>query len=201
MKEIDKIDIVPLNKKDIFYRILSDVKKRPKNYRSSRKKVSHFHPEEQDNMITDVAQYKPTTNILNESNLYTLDTKYVCQPIEKTTNILVYNVKDKKVYTHKFQSNVFVSEIPTSCAWINYNNNLYISGGEINGKISKKELYNGLSGRIKSDTLESDIDSIFKNLDMILKLTSSIYYLKFPTVKNIIQCVSMIMIIFILLVA
>ena len=34
------------------------------------------------------------------------------------------------------------------------------------GKISKKELYNGLSGRIKSDTLESDIDSIFKNLDM-----------------------------------
>ena len=140
MKEIDKIDIVPLNKKDIFYRILSDVKKRPKNYRSSRKKVSHFHPEEQDNMISDVAQYKPTTNILNESNLYTLDTKYVCQPIEKTTNILVYNVKDKKVYTHKFQSNVFVSEIPTSCAWINYNNNLYISGGEINGKISKNLL-------------------------------------------------------------
>ena len=38
VKEIEKIDILPINKKDIFYRILSDVKKKP-NLRSTRKKV------------------------------------------------------------------------------------------------------------------------------------------------------------------
>ena len=158
MKEIDKIDIVPLSKKDIFYRILSDVKKRPKNYRSSKKKLSHFRSDEdkmniENNLantsntpylantsnikVKDSTKKITTTNILNDSNIYVLDTKYVCQPIEKTKTILVYNVNDKKVYTHKFESNLFISEIPTSCAWINYNNHLYISGGEINGKISK----------------------------------------------------------------
>ena len=160
MKEIDKIDIVPLSKKDIFYRILSDVKKRPKNYRSSKKKISHFRSDEdkmniENNLATTRSTpYVPDTsnikvkdstkkttitnpNILNDSNIYVVDTKYVCQPIEKTKTILVYNVNDKKVYTHKFESNLFISEIPTSCAWINYNNHLYISGGEINGKISK----------------------------------------------------------------
>jgi calcium-dependent protein kinase len=34
------------------------------------------------------------------------------------------------------------------------------------GKISKEELYNGLVGRYKTETLETDVDAIFKNLDM-----------------------------------
>jgi len=34
------------------------------------------------------------------------------------------------------------------------------------GKISKEELYNGLVGRYKTETLETDVDTIFKNLDM-----------------------------------
>ena len=34
------------------------------------------------------------------------------------------------------------------------------------GKISKDELYKGLVGRYKTETLEKDVDSIFKNLDM-----------------------------------
>ena len=34
------------------------------------------------------------------------------------------------------------------------------------GKISKEELFNGLSERYKADNLEKDIDMIFKNLDM-----------------------------------
>ena len=34
------------------------------------------------------------------------------------------------------------------------------------GKISEEELYEGLSSRIKSDTLKEDIKQIFKNLDM-----------------------------------
>ena len=34
------------------------------------------------------------------------------------------------------------------------------------GKINKEELYNGLLGILKAETLEKDIDSIFKKLDM-----------------------------------
>ena len=34
------------------------------------------------------------------------------------------------------------------------------------GKISKEELYKGLSGRYKTDNLEKEVDLIFKNLDM-----------------------------------
>ena len=34
------------------------------------------------------------------------------------------------------------------------------------GKITETELYNGLIGRYKTDTLEKDVDEIFKTLDM-----------------------------------
>ena len=34
------------------------------------------------------------------------------------------------------------------------------------GKIGETELYNGLIGRYKTDTLEKDVDEIFKTLDM-----------------------------------
>ena len=125
MKEIDKIDIVPLSKKDILYRLLSDVKKKPKLYRSSKKKLSLFSPE---------------YNIKQEEDVNILDTKYVCQPIEKTNTILVYDVIKQTLFTQKFENNLFVTEIPSFCAWINYKDNLYISGGEINGKISKNLL-------------------------------------------------------------
>ena len=131
MKEIDKIDIMPLNKKDIFFRLLSDVKKKPKIYRSSKKKSARIYEE-----INYDTQKKP----LNESISVYLDTKYVCQPIEKTNTILVYDVTNGKIYTQKFEDYAFISEIPNFCAWVNYKNYLYISGGEINGKISKNLL-------------------------------------------------------------
>ena len=145
MKEIEKFDIIPLSKKDIFYRILSDVKKRTKVYRSSRKKKASAFPEESNNMSIEKeitsAPIKnkeiKSNNDLIESNSYSLETKFVCQPLEKTNKILVYDVDKQKVYTQKFENNLFINEIPVSCAWLNYKNNLYISGGEINGKISK----------------------------------------------------------------
>ena len=167
IKEIEKIDIIPLNKKDIFYRILSDVKKRPKLYRSSNKKLLRSRLDEDENM----EEYKPGKNNLTtslfssnkqenypnynlrqnnnseidnknliETGSFYLETKYVCQPIEKTNQILVYDVANKTVHTQQFENNLFISEIPSSCAWLNFKNNLYISGGEINGKISKSML-------------------------------------------------------------
>ena len=158
VKEIDKIDIMPLSKKDIFYRLLSDVKKKPRIYKSSKKKIRPFNPDEDMNMEENniveknkiATPLSPTTaekyslrnkdvtkNELNESETYILETKYVCHPIEKTNKILVYDVSTQKVYTQQFENKLFISEIPTCCAWLNYKNNLYISGGEINGKIYK----------------------------------------------------------------
>jgi hypothetical protein len=138
MKEIDKIDIVPLSKKDILYRLLSDVKKKPKVYRSSKKKISLFSPVDNTKPEIDVPKPKDSQEFSTISNIF--DTKYICQPIEKTNTILVYDVINKTLFTQKFESNLFISEIPSFCAWLNYKNNLYISGGEINGKISKNLL-------------------------------------------------------------
>ena len=154
INEMDKIDIMPLSKKDIFYRILSDVKKKPKIYKSSKKKIRQFSPNDDVNMNIDgdntgkkVILTTETKNDLTENNkeinkkdeigTFLLETKYVCQPIEKTNKILVYDVIAQKVYTQQFENNVFLNEIPVNSSWINYKNNLYISGGEINGKINK----------------------------------------------------------------
>ena len=136
INEIDKIDIMPLSKKDIFLRILSDVKKKPKIYKSSKKKIIHYNPDDDTNMVGE--NNTEIKKDLNKSGAYVLETKYVCQPIEKSNKVLVYDVSAQKVYTQEIENNLFIKEIPSCCAWINYKNNLYISGGEINGKISKK---------------------------------------------------------------
>ena len=147
IKEIEKIDILPLKKKDIFYHILSDVKKRP-SLRSSKKKVI-THVEEKEkvkekekdkNNADNKMQVEPEIKQNLEEKIFSFDTKYVCQPIEKTNNILVYDVENKKVLTHIFENNLFVSELPENSAWINYKNILYISGGEIQGRVSKNLL-------------------------------------------------------------
>ena len=142
IKEIEKIDILPINKKDIFYHILSDVKKKP-TLRSSRKKIiTHSNPtiEEKEKDNTDKMQIEPEVKKNLEEKIFSLDTKYVCQPIEKTNKILVYDVSNKKVLTQIFEKNLFISELPENSAWINYKNNLYISGGETQGRISKNLL-------------------------------------------------------------
>ena len=142
IKEIEKIDILPINKKDIFYHILSDVKKKP-TLRSSRKKIiTHSNPtkEEKEKDNIDKMQIEPEVKKNLEEKIFSLDTKYVCQPIEKTNKILVYDVSNKKVLTQIFEKNLFISELPENSAWINYKNNLYISGGETQGRISKNLL-------------------------------------------------------------
>ena len=142
IKEIEKIDILPLKKKDIFYHILSDVKKRP-SLRSSRKKViTHVEEKEKekDKDKNNNMQVEPEIKQNLEEKIFSLDTKYICQPIEKTNKILVYDVDNKKVLTNIFENNLFITELPENSAWINYKNNLYISGGEIQGRVTKNLL-------------------------------------------------------------
>ena len=140
MKDIETLDILPLNKKDIIYRILSDVKKKP-NLRSTKKKILiHTEPkiEEKENLDNMQIEKEVKTNL--EEKMLSLDTKYVCQPIEKTNKILVYDVVSGKVLTKTFENSLFISEFPENSAWINYKNNLYISGGEIQGRVFKNLL-------------------------------------------------------------
>ena len=140
MKDIETLDILPLNKKDIIYRILSDVKKKP-NLRSTKKKILiHTEPkiEEKENLDNMQIEKEVKTNL--EEKMLSLDTKYVCQPIEKTNKILVYDVVSGKVLTKTFENSLFISEFPENSAWINYKNNLYISGGEIQGRVIKNLL-------------------------------------------------------------
>ena len=140
VKEIEKIDILPINKKDIFYRILSDVKKKP-NLRSTRKKVlNEIKPIVEENEESNNMQVEHDIKTNLEEKFIPIDSKYVCQPLEKTNKILVYDVKNAKVLTQTFENNLFISEIPENCAWINYKNKLFISGGENQGRISKNLL-------------------------------------------------------------
>jgi len=140
IKEIEKIDIIPLNKKDIFFNILSDVKKRPTLRSTKKKTITHIEEKEKDKDNEDSMQIETVVKKNLDEKIFVLDTKYVCQPIEKSNKILVYDVNNKKVLTQIFENNLFVSEIPENSAWINYKNNLYISGGEIQGRISKNLL-------------------------------------------------------------
>ena len=144
IKEIEKIDILPLNKKDIFYHILSDVKKKPL-LRSSKKKTSTHskkkieEKKDEDNTANMQIEHEVKKNL--DEKIFSLDTKYVCQPIEKSNKILVYDVFNKKVLTQTFEKSLFITtELPENSAWINYKNILYISGGEIQGRISKNLL-------------------------------------------------------------
>ena len=153
VKEFDKDDIVPLKEKDVIYSILSNIKKKPKLYTSIKKSKSKLFPdssnnkENKDNMqvenVTEINQKEEPLNLKSVpkksgDNLQSqiLDAKFICLPVEKTNNILVYDVINQKAITKKIGS-LFVNEIPYACAWVNYKNYLYISGGELNGKINK----------------------------------------------------------------
>ena len=108
-KETEKLDLLPINKKDTFYQILSDIKKKsPKKNQEN-------------------------NNINLTNNINIIEAKYVCQPIENTNIIIIYDVINKKPIIKNFLNNLFISQFPTNCAWINYKNNLYISGGNYNG--------------------------------------------------------------------
>ena len=178
-KEIESVDIIPLSRKDIFYKLLSDVKKSTKKYSGKKKKHSENNEYDNnnnyDNDYYNETAYRPSKKVeipsstipsninvplfqssvkesssqvyssakgknkkaMSESGLSYLDVKFVCQPIENSCNILVYNVLNQKITKDTFISNKSILEkVPQNSAWINHNNYLYISGGEINGKIS-----------------------------------------------------------------
>lgn len=65
------------------------------------------------------------------------ETQYICYPLESKKEILIYETSSQKVKSTPLPQNLLLQEIPSNSAWINFNNYLYISGGEISGKISK----------------------------------------------------------------
>ena len=63
------------------------------------------------------------------------DSKYICQPIENTNYINIYNSDKNIILKKEFQClQEYYKKFPINCAWYNYNNFLYISGGEFDNK-------------------------------------------------------------------
>jgi len=62
-----------------------------------------------------------------------LNLKYFCHPVENTKEIIIYYIHEKKIEKVNFEySSLTLGSIPSSCAWYNLNNFLYITGGIIN---------------------------------------------------------------------
>jgi hypothetical protein len=63
---------------------------------------------------------------------------YICQPIENTNQILIYDSINDTVNKNIINFSIFTfDKFPINCSWFNKDNCLYISGGIINNQICK----------------------------------------------------------------
>ena len=81
------------------------------------------------------------TMIVGKENIFGIDEKYICQPIEGTDEILIYTVNIETITRKQVEFRTFTSKtFPIKCAWFNLNNKLYITGGYINDQITEQFL-------------------------------------------------------------
>ena len=63
---------------------------------------------------------------------------YICQPIENTNQVLIYDSINDTITKNEINSSIFtIEKFPINCSWFNKDNVLYISGGIIKNKICK----------------------------------------------------------------
>ena len=81
------------------------------------------------------------TIVVGKENIFGIDEKYICQPIEGTDEILIYTVNIETITRKQVEFRTFTSKtFPIKCAWFNLNNKLYITGGYINNQITEQFL-------------------------------------------------------------
>ena len=159
-KEINSNEILPIKSKTIMNQLFSNIKCNTKKY-CAKKKVNKINITNNDeninnnfnNFSMDIENNQSTPikkkNIdqsnatstdeksLESQKLNNIPAKYVCKPVEDSNNILVYNVQKQQVEKKAVDLNeLAIPFLPASCAWYNYNNYLYITGGKINSKYS-----------------------------------------------------------------
>ena len=107
--------------------------KKPAKMALNKKSISHKSNSlttqkicEQDNMMSNNNSEDMNTSL-------DLNLKYICHPVENTKEIIIYYIHEKKIEKLNFEySSLTFGCIPSSCAWYNLNNYLYITGGILN---------------------------------------------------------------------
>ena len=155
-KIIDENVINPIDKQNILYVLLSDIKKKDPFRAYSQKKVSKFNinspkmdeieeehfsdaqemeaPMGMDQDDDDVYRVTKKTKITSTSFR---DNVFICQPIPNTLEVLVYSMDKESITRKKVKgSSLTLSAFPSKAAWYNHNNILYISGGYIDNRPS-----------------------------------------------------------------
>ena len=79
------------------------------------------------------------TVVPGKENIFGIDEKYICQPIEGTDEILIYTANIETITRKQVEFGTFTSKtFPNNCSWYNLDNKLYISGGYINNQITEQ---------------------------------------------------------------
>ena len=155
-KIIDENVINPIDKQNILYVLLSDIKKKDPFRAYSQKKVSKFNinspkmDEIEEEHFSDAQEmeapmgmdqddddvYRVTKKTKITSNTFR-DNVFICQPIPNTLEVLVYSMDKESITRKKVKgSSLTLSAFPSKAAWYNHNNILYISGGYIDNRPS-----------------------------------------------------------------
>ena len=159
-KIIDENVINPIDKQNILYVLLSDIKKKDPFRLYSQKKVSKFNihgtspkmDEIEEEHFSDAQEMEAPQGMDLEEDYYHIPKKpkitsttfrnnsnnvFICQPIPNTLELLVYSMDKESITRKKVKgSSLTLSAFPEKAAWYNHNNILYISGGYINNKPS-----------------------------------------------------------------
>ena len=155
-KIIDENVINPIDKQNILYVLLSDIKKKDPFRAYSQKKVSKFNinspkmDEIEEEHFSDAQEmeapmgmdeddddvYRVTKKTTITSTTFR-DNVFICQPIPNTLEVLVYSMDKESITRKKVKgSSLTLSAFPSKAAWYNHNNILYISGGYIDNRPS-----------------------------------------------------------------
>ena len=158
-KIIDENVINPIDKQNILYVLLSDIKKKDPFRAYSQKKVSKFNinspkmDEIEEEHFSDAQEMEaPQGMDQDDEEVYHVSKKpkitsttfrgsasnvFICQPIPNTLEVLVYSMDKESITRKKVKgSSLTLSAFPEKAAWYNHNNMLYISGGYIGSRPS-----------------------------------------------------------------
>ena len=155
-KIIDENVINPIDKQNILYVLLSDIKKKDPFRAYSQKKVSKFNinspkmDEIEEEHFSDAQEMEaPMGMDQDDDDVYRVtkktkitsttfrDNVFICQPIPNTLEVLVYSMDKESITRKKVKgSSLTLSAFPSKAAWYNHNNILYISGGYIDNRPS-----------------------------------------------------------------
>ena len=155
-KIIDENVINPIDKQNILYVLLSDIKKKDPFRAYSQKKVSKFNinspkmDEIEEEHFSDAQEMEaPMGMDQDDDDVYRVtkktkitsttfrDNVFICQPIPNTLEGRVYSMDKESITRKKVKgSSLTLSAFPSKAAWYNHNNILYISGGYIDNRPS-----------------------------------------------------------------